>query len=359
MKKIIPQLLAFGLLLLVTSTPVPAQSTGSLSNLPEADTLIYINPRRILNEAAPRLLPEKDLAGMQKAFGDVKQFVGIDPSKVEYIVVAVRSRKPAADLNFIPPEVIAVASGDFSADSLVVLARMASGGKLRDEKYGAKTLGLMTIEPVAREAQKNPLLKSFSEVAIAPLNANTIAVGTTAYLKAAIDAGEGNGRISGESLNSLLRDPTVLLSVAGSPWNSFAKSFGLLGTESSPRPPRCESNLGNFYAAITMDATNFMLRGALGADNPDTAMIINNLLSGMLRHATSSVPDKTAQSALKTLSLNARENEVVVSADIPQQMVIDFMKERMKPKQENAATVKTKPPARKPAVRRRTRRSSR
>jgi hypothetical protein len=358
-KKTIPQLLAFGLLLLVTSNAVPAQSAGSLSNLPEADTLIYINPQRILNEAAPRLLPEKDLAGMRKAFGDVKQFVGIDPSKVDYIVVAVRFRKPTADLSFMPPEVIAVASGDFSADSLVVLARMASGGKLRDEKYGAKTLGLMTIEPVAREAQKNPLLKSFSEVAIAPLNANTIAVGTTAYLKAAIDAGEGNGRISVESLNSLLRDPSVLISVAGSPWNSFGKSFGLLGSESNPKPPRCESNLGNFYAAVTMDATNFMLRGALGADNPDTATIINNLLSGMLRHATSSVPDKTAQTALKTLSLNARENEVVLSADIPQQMVIDFMKERMKPKQDSGRAGKTKPPTRKPAVRRRTRRSSR
>ena len=75
---------------------------------------------------------------------------GIDPTKVDYIVIAVRFKKPTADLNFQPPEFMVVASGDFSADSLLVLARMASQGKLRDEKYGDKTMGLMTIDPIAK-----------------------------------------------------------------------------------------------------------------------------------------------------------------------------------------------------------------
>jgi hypothetical protein len=329
----------------------------SVANLPEADTLIYINTQRILNEAAPRLMPEKELAEMRKAFGEMKQFSGVDPTKVDYLVIAVRSRKPSADLNFMPPEFMALASGDFSADSLVVLARMASDGKLRDEKYGAKTISLMTIDPIAKEAVKNPILKSFSEVAIVPLNDNTIAVGTPAYLKAAVDAVEGNGRISSESLNSLLRDPDALVSIAGSPWDSFARSFGLLGTEANPRAPKWDSNLGDFYAAITMDAANFMLRGAMGADNPDTAKIINNLLSGLLRQASSHIPDKTGQSVMNMLSLTAKDNEVVLQADIPQQMVIDFVKEQMKPKKQ-ATGIDTKPPAKKPVARRKPRRKS-
>jgi hypothetical protein len=37
---------------------------SSLSSLPEADTLIYINPRRILNEVVPKLLPAKDAEGL-------------------------------------------------------------------------------------------------------------------------------------------------------------------------------------------------------------------------------------------------------------------------------------------------------
>ncbi|MDQ3473170.1 MAG: hypothetical protein M3447_05480, partial [Acidobacteriota bacterium] len=159
-----------------------------------------------------------------------------------------------------------------------------------------------------------------------------------------------------ESLNSLLRDPTVLVSVAGSPMGSFSKSFGILGTESNPRAPKCDSNLGNFYVALTMDATNFMLRGAMGADNPETAMIMNNLFSGFLRHAGSFIPDKTGHSVVSSLQLTAKENEVVLSADLPQQMVIDFIKTQMQPKKDEPATSAAKTPEKKPVVRRKRRR---
>jgi hypothetical protein len=334
---------------------------GSLAALPEADTLIFINSRRILNEAAPKLMPANDLANMRKTFGDIKQFTGVDPSNVDYVVLALRFKKPTAELTFMPPELMAVASGDFSSDSLMVLARMASDGKLRDEKYGTKTLGLMTIDPIAKEAEKNPILKSFSEVAIVPLNATSIAVGSTAYLKAAIDAEEGNKRISPESLNSLMRDPTVLISIAGSPLTSFSKTFGLVGTEANARAPRCDTKFGDFYASVTMDTSNFLVRGALNADNPDTARIINSLINGLLRQATSSTPDAAAQTVLKALSITPQESEVVLRADLAQQVVVDMIKEQMKPKKQEAsssAPATKEPPAKKRPVRRRTRRGS-
>lgn len=216
-----------------------AQIVSSLANLPEADTLVYINPQRILNEVVPKFMPAKDVEGMRKGFDDVRTHAGVDPTKIDYIVIAVRFKKPTADLNFQPPEFLAVASGDFNADSLLGLARMASQGKLRYEKYGTKTLGLMTIDPLVKMAEQNPLLKSFTEVGIVSLNANTIAVGTPGYLRAAIDAGDGKNRISTEALNSLVRDPNALISIAGAPWHSFAKSFGMLGTETTAREPRC------------------------------------------------------------------------------------------------------------------------
>jgi len=382
-KKTLSQLLVLTLLVLAMSSAAPAQNTqtlalnrvvttdssvalsqtipASLAALPEADMLIFINSRRILSEAAPRLMPEKDLADMRKGFADMKQMSGVDPSNVDYIVIAVRFRKPTAELTFMPPEVMALATGDFSADSLIGLARMASDGKLRDEKYGTKTLGLMTIDPIAKEAEKNPILKSFSEVAIVPLNASTIAVGSTAYLKAAIDAEEGNRRISAESLNSLLRDPGALISIAGSPLTAFSKTFALLGTEANPRAARCDSKFGDFYAALTMDASNFMLRGALNADNPDTAQIVNNLINGLLRHARSSIADPAAQTLFKALSIAAQENEVVLRADVPQQTVLEMIKEQMKPKKEEASSAAppaSDPPAKKRPVRKRSRKSS-
>ncbi len=310
---------------------IPAtQIVSSLASLPEADTLIYINPQRILNEVVPKFMPAKDVEGMRKGFEEVRKNAGIDPTKIDYIVIAVRFKKPTADLNFQPPEFMAIASGDFSADSLLVLARMASGGKLRDGKYGTKTLGLMTIDPVVKMAEQNPLLKSFTEVGIVSLSANTIAVGTPAYLRAAIDAGDGKDRISAETLNSLVRDPNALLSIAGTPWHSFAKGFGMLGTETNARAPRCESKIGDFYVALTMDATNFMLRGISNADNPDTAKIISRLYSGLLAYATQSIPDATAKSLLKNIAITAEGDEVRLSADIPQQAVVELIQQQMK-----------------------------
>ena len=324
------------------STPA-AQIASSLASLPEADTLIYINPQRILNEVVPKFMPAKDVEGMRKGFEEVRKNAGIDPTKIDYVVIAVRFKKPTADLNFQPPEFMAIASGDFSADSLLVLARMASQGKLRDEKYGTKTLGLMTIDPVVKMAEQNPLLKSFTEVGIVSLSANTIAVGTPGYLRAAIDAGDGKDRISTETLNSLVRDPNALLSIAGTPWHSFAKAFGMLGTETNARAPRCESKIGDFYIALTMDATNFMLRGISNADNPDTAKIISRLYSGLLGYATQSIPDATAKSLLRNIAITSEGDEVRLSADIPQQMIVELIQQQMKKPETTSPSPKQQP----------------
>ena len=130
----------------------------------------------------------------------------------------------------------------------------------------------------------------------------------------------------------------------------------MLGTDTTPRAPRCESKIGDFYAALTMDATNFMFRGVSNADNPDTAKILANLYSGLLQYAASSIPDPNAQSVLKGLAITAEGDDVLLRADFSQQMVIEMIKQQMKPKQMEAASTSTSTIT-KPAVkRRRTRR---
>jgi hypothetical protein len=338
-----------------TISPALQGVINSLSNLPEADALVYVNPQRIINEVLPKFLPAKDLEEMRKGFEAAKQQAGVDPAAIEYLIIAVRFRKPTGDLNFQAPEIMAVSSGDFSAEALLGLARMASKGKLRDEKYGNKTIGLMTIDPIARESEKNPLLKSFTELGVVALNANTLATGSPGYLRAAIDAADGKDRISAAALNSLVRDPNALVSFAGSPWGSFAKSFGMLGTETTPRAPRCDSKIGDFYAALTMDATNFMIRGVSNADNPDTARILANLYTGLLQYAANSIPDPNAQSVLKGLAITAEGDEVLVRADFSQQMVKDLIQKQSKPKTVEATEVKdvTKPVTKRRRTRRR------
>jgi len=108
-----------------------------------------------------------------------------------------------------------------------------------------------------------------------------------------------------------------------------------------------------------MDATNFSYRGVSNADNPDTARIFANLYSGLLQYAIKSIPDATAQTILKGFAITAEGDEVLIRADFPQQMILDLIKQQMKPKEPTAVTVTTPTPETppKPAVkRRRTRR---
>lgn len=322
------------------TTVSPAMQTviTALSNLPEADTLVYVNPQRILNEVVPKFMPPNEVEKMRQGFEEVKKQAGFDPTKVDYVVFAIRFNKPTADLNFQLPEFMVVSSGDFSAESLIGMARMVTQGKLRDEKYGDKTLSLITIDPVVQQTEKFPLLKSFTEMGVVALDGNTLATGSPAYLRAAIDAAGGKDRIKMETLNSLVRDPNALVSVAGRPFNSFAKSFGMLGTDANARAPRCDWTMGDFYAALTMDQTNFMIRGVSNADNPDTAKILANLYTMLLRYATNSINDPAAQSLLNGLAITAEGDEVTLRADVPQQMIMDLIKQQMKPKMKEAGT---------------------
>ena len=327
-----------------TTSAMQSASTA-LANLPDADVLIYVSPQRILNDAVPKFMPATEVTKMRSQFADLKKAVGVDPSTVEYLVIALRFHKPAGDLSFVAPDVLAVAGGDFSSDSLVTLAQLYLQDKARTEKHGSKTMMVMHVDQIAAQAAKTPMLKSLVEMGMVALTANSIAIGNVPYLQSAIDASEGTGRINPATLQSLMRDPNVLLAATGAPLASFAKAFGLYGTEEKARECRCDTPFGNFYSAVTVNGTNLSFRGAMNADNPDTAKIISGLLAGLMKQGIDAVPDKQAQTFLQTIKMTPKENEIVWEADFTPQMLTDIFKpKRTEPP---ASATKPNPPPRK------------
>jgi hypothetical protein len=333
--------------LCLTHSAFAQDSAAALSTLPEADALIYLSPQRILNEAAPRVMAPTDVTKMRATFADLKKSVGIDPASVEYLVIAVRFNKPAGDLSFVAPDVMAVMGGDFSSDSLMTLGQIYLQDKSRVEKHGSKSIMVLKVDPIVEQAEKNPIFKPYTELGAVALTANSFAIGNLNYLKSAVDAIDGHGRINHATVESLLRDPNALLAASGAPLASFAKAFGLLGLENTSRESRCDTSFGNFYAAVTMNGSNFSLRGAMNADNPDTARIINSLLSGLMQQGISSVPDKNAQTILQTLKMSARESEIVWEADIPEKVVADYLRPSPKTPEPPKSTTPKRPIRRK------------
>lgn len=337
------------LVILALAPAASAQSvSASLANMPEADMLIYVNPQRVLNEAVPKFMAPEDYAKMRSSFSDLKKSIGVDPAGVEYVVIALRFQKPADDLSFVAPDVLTVVGGDFSSDSLLTIAQLSLQDKVRLEKHGSKSIAVMKVDEIAAQAEKNPMLKSLVEIGAVALSPNSLAIGNLPYLKSAVDAADGTGRINTATIESLLRDPNVLMAASGAPLASFARAFGLFGTETNPRGSRCDSSFGDFYASVTMTGTNFSLRGAMNVDNPDTAKIIAGLLAGLMKPGLSAVPDKNAQTALQSFKMMPKDNEIVFEADIPEQAVTDFFKPAPAPKPEA-----TKPAPRRPVKKRR------
>lgn len=347
--KFSPLLLLAAFALLALAPNAVAQS-ASLAALPEADVLIYVSPQRILNVAAPRVMPPAEITKMRSVFEDLKKGAGIDPSTVEYLVIAVRFHKPTSDLSFVAPDVMAVLGGDFSADSLMTLGQLYLQDKVRVEKHGSKSISVMTVDPIVAQAQKTPILKPYTELGLVPLSTNSVAIGNLRYLKAAVDAADGTGRINPVALQSLMRDPNALIAAQGAPIAAIARSLGMYGLENTSRESSCTTDLGNFYAAVTMNGTNFSLRGAMHADNPDTAKIIYHLVSGLMQQGINAIPDKEVQTILQSLKTSARESEIVWEADVPEKVIADFMKPKPAP-----AAATSKPVSRPPARKKRTR----
>jgi len=125
-----------------------AQPPAALASLPEADALIYVNPQRVLNEAAPRVMSPAEVTKMRAAFVDIKTAAGIDPATIEYLVLAVRFNKPSSNLSFNAPDLMIVAGGDFSSESLMTLGQVYLQDKVRVEKYGSKSITVMKIDPL-------------------------------------------------------------------------------------------------------------------------------------------------------------------------------------------------------------------
>ena len=351
---IISALRSFSLLTILLLMPVAAlaqDARASLANLPDADVLIYLSPQKILNDAAPRFVPPADLAKMRLTFADMKKDIGFDPTNVQYLVIALRFNKPAGDLSFVAPDVMAVVGGDFNANALFSLAELTLQNRTRTEKHGSKTIALMRVDPIAQQAEKMPMLKSLSEIGGVVLNDNTLAIGNLPYLKSAIEAAEGTGRINAATLDSLMRDPNALIAASGAPLASFAKAIGLFGTETTPRDSRCDTAFGNFYAAVTMVGTDLTVRGAMNADNPDTAKIISGLLASLMQQGISAVPDKQAQSVLQSIKMTPRDNEIVWEADIPEQAIADIFKPADKPSNVAPKPATTRKPVRKKRTR--------
>jgi hypothetical protein len=334
----------------ITSVAVRAQDARStLTNFPESQAVLYINARRLINEAAPAVVPPEVL---DKALGEARQF--IDLNGLDYVIAGARL-KGAVSLKQLP-EVLFIVRGNFSADGLLSAARMAGQGMYVQETYGGKTLNVFTLNkpPQANEGGEQSSKRfPIDQIAAVALDANTLAVGIPSYLRDAIDAGAGGNlaRLKPELVDLALRDANTLVSLVTDVPPGMSQHVRAFGMPPNAEVERLIDALRQVQLSVNMQPGTFGVQSILRMDSAETASTLSGLISTGATVAKGQIAkevekksggDKADMASLlrvfETLTNAASGNEVVLGVTFQQASLAEVIKRQMTAKKQAASS---------------------
>ena len=296
-----------------------------MTALPESDAVAQVKVRRLLNEVLPQLLATNP-AKLTEVNADIDRFknrTGLDPRMFEDLALGVRYTHPVEGMTKL--HTVALASGSFSSAALVAAGRVAANGKYREEKYQGKTIYIFTIDETVR------LFGVFDfairELAAAPLDANTLALGDATSIRSVIDVGRGRKRGNEELIALASRDPNAIV------------GFG------SNLSPELLNNLDVGNAAIMADLSTLrQVYGSVGTTpkdidlflaartvNADAARNLGDTLEGLKQFGAffvnrlSGARGVLAKSALTNLKISTQANELQIRTAVAQSDIAPFV----------------------------------
>jgi hypothetical protein len=356
------------LLLLVAPSVVSAQAQSAaareaLASLPESQGVLFVNARRITNDALPRVVPA---AKLRAALDDVKKQTTVDLREIDFVVVGVRFAGDAARPS--APDFGVVIRGGFNADAMLSFFRMSAQGKFREERRGAKTITVFKLD-FDGEGQKNatagaaasgaspsaapaPTPDAFalpSEIAAVSLDADSVLVGTTAYVASAVDAREGGGaRIKNDLVELALRDADALVSLAATLPASLSKYLdadkGSANMFINDEMKRLLDSVRHVQASLNMTPLRFGVQTVLRADTPEDARAISGLVGVGVnsleqemakksagRKARQTADDRRVVELLRSLTNAVGDRDVTLGVGVTQSFVAGLVSDMAGP----------------------------
>lgn len=323
---------------------------AALSNFPESQAVVFVNARRITHEVLPRVVPKADYDRMMAE----ARKVGFDVRDIDYLAAGLRF---TGESQSGVPEFLVVLRGRFSADALITLGRIAASTqnlRPREEIYGNKPIQVFDLAALDRKEEAGadgqgenqgdgpkPKPLPFKEVAAAALDPNTLVFGVPGYVRAAVDAAGGRGRLSASLLDLAARDPQALWSLTADVPENLMQHAQKLGIPPNEEASRILGWLRRVSFSNGWDALNLTLRAAVLTDSPEHANAIGGLVRMGLTAAESAAREdierkrrrpresREAQMALKALRTFVTRTEgstVVLGASIPQSAVAEFVR---------------------------------
>jgi hypothetical protein len=291
---------------------------GLMTSLPESDAVAQIRLRQLLSEALPRIMGNNSvrLAEVNASIESFKNRTGLDPRMFEQLAVSLRFSHPTAGVTKV--QTVALANGTFNPAAMVAAGRVASNGSYREEKYQGKTLYIFKLEENIR--MMGFLNFRIDELAAAPLDANVLALGDPAGVRAAIDAGRSRKRANAELIALASRDPNALIGFGG---NVTEQLITNLDIGNAPIAADL-SKLRQVYGSVGTSEKDLQLFLAARAVNADAAKNLGDTLEGLKQFGAllvgrlSGARGVLAKSALANLQIVTQANELQIRTVVPQ-----------------------------------------
>ena len=365
----------------------PVDTRRALSTLPDSQAVLFLNARRIINDVLPRLMPA---AEYQKMLTEAQK-VGFDARGIEYVAVGARLADPAPANNL--PDFVMVIRGDFNADTLLALGRVAAGAQNitpRSETYGSKTIEILDLQSLGAkpagggtgsgtgggtgsgtgqpgEGAAKPKPMPYPEIGVMALDANTLVAGVPSYVKAVVDAAGGRGALKSSMVDLGARDPQALWSLTVELPPNLYEHLRKVGAPSNQEAEQMIGWVKQLSLSQGMDALNYSLSASVLTDAPEHASAFSGLVrmgllaaqTGLSQEAAKQTPThkdyaktRAALDAVKTFVNRTEGNTLFLNVTVPQKAVADLLKQEM-----GSKSAPAKPAPRRPRRGARTRRN--
>jgi hypothetical protein len=289
-----------------------------MSSLPQSDAVAQVKVKQLLSEAMPRILagnPAK-LSEVNASLDRFKDRTGLDPRMFQQVALGIRFTYPSEGVTKV--QTVALAEGTFSAAGMVAAGRVASNGKYREEKYQDKTIYIFSID------ENIKLLGLFDvrigELAAAPLDTNTLALGDPAGVRSVIDASRSRKRANAELIALASRDPNAVIGFGS---NVTEQLVANLDIGNAPIGNDLKS-LRQVYGSVATTETDLQLFLAARAVNAEAAKNFGDTLEGLKQFGAlfvgrlSGAKGVLAKSALSNLKIATAANELQIRTSVAQ-----------------------------------------
>lgn len=286
-----------------------------LSYVPASDGIALIDVRRLMNETMPRML-SGDPAKLAQATAEIDKFktrTGIDPRTFDRVVLAMHYTYPTPKVTKL--ETVAIARGTFDAKALTAAARIAASGKYREEKYRGATILIISINDQMRLFGVWDM--KINDLAVCALDPHSLAIGTVANVRAAIEAGQ-RGRASADLAALASRDPKAVFGFGANIPHELLASLNV-GNDTIAKDANA---IRQVYGSIGSTDTDVSLMLVARTDSAESANNLNDMVTGLKQLGgffigrMAPARKALAQSALDNMKITTRGTEVEIRTQV-------------------------------------------